>query len=401
MSIGSTIKTILTAQGLWGAVIATVSFVAIGFFATRKGYFTKETNGRISKFIIVFILPFLCLWAFMEPAKTEHLKDLGWVIGASVVYYLVMGVISWLVVKYWPQLISKNITAKANALYEQKLAAGQIEYTKAAHREYYLDIYKQKLITSQMMIMYGSLQFFAYPLVAATTGIIFNDFAPALLQIWCIPYMIGTFSHCKLMYSTDKEQKISVKAVLKSVFSPMMIILFISLFLFLIQFAINPAVQKHLATNANAQKWLLNFWASAKGNLSALSGTVAKAVGVVSPLAWIVIGGSLAASKLKEAFKDVTVWITTARKLIVLPLVIFLITMGLVAGKLISASAGTLLVLLAATPPATVCMVYCVAYNHPHTAFTAQVSSLSTLLALVAMPLWLVISHVTFLAIAK
>ncbi|WP_029513746.1 AEC family transporter [Mycoplasmopsis primatum] len=406
---------IISTQGMWGAVISTIAFVLIGFFATRYKFLTKEINGKLSKFLLTWILPFLCIGAFMQNANKDMAIQVGIVLGLSIIFYVLFGVLTSVIVRLAPRMVSGRITAKAEELYEKSLQNAEegAKPDKAAVREKVLDDYKQKIIATQLMLGYGSLQFFAYPLVIALSkgnDAIFGQNALALAQIWCIPYMIGAFSYVSLMFSGEKISKKSVKPIIKSLTSPMMLALYISLVLWALQFI--PGLDKKYATVDNKPYQVVteggrNFWAAFKVEIPAIGGALNTGTAIVSPLAWIVIGGTLADSDLKSAAKDKDVWITTVRKLVTVPLAIYVLAIaifaGLVAignGKVISkedaASVATLLVLLAATPPAAVTMIFAVAHKNPHAPYVAQVNSLSTLLALVFMPLWVILAYSTF-----
>lgn len=411
----NTFVKVISQQGMWGAVLATLTFVVIGFFVTKTGMFTKEINGKISKFVLTYAMPFLCIAAFMQNADKDNAKEVGVVIGFSLVFYLFAALFSWILIKFYPNMISKRVNKKALELWEKSDKTESEEKFKEA----YLNSFRQKIMTSQMMLSYGSLQFFAYPLVIAMSGpigsgTIFAPFTLALAQTWCIPYMIGAFSYVKMQYAGEKLSRSQIKPVLKSLFSPMMVCLYISLIIWALQFI--PGLDKWFKPDADHKPYGLvydlkvkganQFWGGFQANLPVFGKIIGAGVGIISPLAWIIIGGSLAGSNIKQAMKDSSVWLTTVRKLVILPLVIFLITLVLVypfggdGTGLLSPATGTLLVLLAATPPAAVTMIFSVAYKHEHSGFTAQVSSLSTLLCLIAMPIWVVIANVTFKVIA-
>lgn len=425
---------ILSTQAMWGAIIATISFVLIGYLATKKNILSKETNGRLSKFTINFILPFLCISAFMQKADASKAIEIGIVLGLSVAFYVIFSIMSWVITNYFPKLIPNYINRKAEELFHEKNLNSENPITKEYASQYIVNNYRAKLTTTQMMIVYGSLQFFAYPLIKSlATTPIFDSFTLALAQTWCIPFMIGAFSIVPIMYSGEKFNRKHLTPIAKSLLSPMMICLYISLILWSIQFI--PFFQN--STN----KYINNFWGNFGSNFPFINKTIQTGTSIVSPLAWIVIGGSLAASNLKEAVKDKMVWITTARKLMVLPAFIFVVTLILVIPftnklnvvnydvvsqevaqnaayafehnnqyylvksaenvGLISRQTGVMLVLLAATPPATTCVLFATNYKHPYTGYTAEVSSLSTLLAIIAMPLWILISYLTYTSIVR
>ncbi|MGX9340459.1 AEC family transporter [Mycoplasma sp. 4044] len=517
---------VISQQGMWGGVLATCAFVAIGFIVTKMGLFTKEVNQKISKFTLQWALPFLCIVAFMQPATANLGKEIGTIIGISAAFYILAAIVSKLVVKCGPRMVPGLVKRKALVLYEKQNGSQEAsEHEKAAA----IASIEAKLLTVMMMVSYGSLQFFAYPMVIAMTGSIFDSSALALAQVWCIPYMIGAFSYVLIQYSGQKVSAKNIKPILKAVFSPMMCCLYFSLFMWAIQFAVKTeftsvgktpftpydpiseqikalsagsnvstgaiyynsiiaapkanleniynvtlgslsesqvsllkaellqnylktprteaellAFKEALKTNiiaggtlgnadviqgvlqivktkdisslpitiklgenitADNLNWIqtvarsslgkkVQFWASFKTNLPALGKILDAGTAIISPLAWLVIGGTLATSNLKAAAKNPTVWIATSLKLILMPLIMLVIALPLVHAGVLSPSTGTLLVLFGATPPAAVCIIFAVSAKHPEVALTAEVSALSTLLCLIAMPVWVIIASV-------
>ncbi|BBG42485.1 malate transporter [Mycoplasmopsis californica] len=391
---------ILTSQALYGAVLATLTFVLIGWIITRKGLFTKEINGKISKFLLDWALPFLCLVAFMVPADATIGKEVGVVIGLSAAFYILMAVYSFVIVKFFPRLISTKLRAKARLAYEKSDKSA----TSVKYEEAYVESYAQKILAAQMMVSYASLQFFAVPLVNVLGKEVFGGTGTALLQVWNLPYMIGAFSYLKFQYSGQKFTKDQVKPVVKALFTPMLVILYASMILWALQFipglnaklTTNPSDPFNFATDVTKGK---QFWEGLLVRFPAIGVIVKAGISIISPLAWIVIGGSLASSNLKKAAVDKDVWITTARMLIIRPLVIFGIIAGLVYLRAINSQTGTLIVVLAACPPAAVTIIFSAAYKHEHTTFTAEVNSLGTLCCLLALPVWTVIAHATYSSI--
>ncbi|QJR43545.1 malate transporter [Mycoplasma miroungigenitalium] len=389
---------LLKSQNLYGAVIATMFFVLVGFFVTKKGIFTKEINGKISTFLLQWALPFLCIVAFMAPAKADVAKEVGIVIGLSAAFYILIAVYNTLIIKFVPRsrLVSAKIRAQAEKMYEQS----DKSQSPAQFREAQINSYTQKLLTSQMMLAYASLQFFAVPLVKALGAPVFNTSATALLQVWNLPYMIGAFTYVKMAYSGQKFSRNQIKPILNAIFNPMMICLYVSAILWALQFI--PAIPKFNAAGewySDTTNGTLQFWHAFGSQIPMIIEPIKKMVDVISPLAWIVIGGSLATSNLKEAAKDKEVWITTIRKALTIPVVMLLVCLPFVKFGLLSVSTGTLLVILGACPPAAVTIIFSVAFKHEHTPYTAQVSSLSTLVSLIALPVWTVASYGIFNAL--
>ena len=76
-------------------------------------------------------------------------------------------------------MVKKSVTARAEKIYEESDKTKTVEQCRDA----YVNSLKQKIMTSQMMLAYGSLQFFAYPLlIAMAGGEVFDKFSLALAQ---------------------------------------------------------------------------------------------------------------------------------------------------------------------------------------------------------------------------
>lgn len=150
----------------------------------------------------------MVLTAFMQDASKEDAAAVGIVLVSSLVFYILFTLLSYLLVKFAPRFVTKRINARAEEIYTQNnanTAEGQNTKSLAVIKNEVIDDYKMKLMTSQFMLIYGSLQFFALPLVhSLSDGVIFQPFTKALLQVWCVPYLIGAFGHVPV-FSQDKK----------------------------------------------------------------------------------------------------------------------------------------------------------------------------------------------------
>lgn len=121
--------------------------------------------------------------------------------------------------------------------------------------------------------------------------------------------------------------------------------------------------------------------------------------GLSSPLVWLSIGITLAGTKLIDSVKDKWVWIFSTEKLILVPLIIFLVMLGLVSSGIVSKEVAIPMIIFAATPPAIVVIAYSMQYKVCEK-FSSQCSALCTLLAIIFIPLWIIIGDVVFSAVA-
>ncbi len=257
------------------------------------------------------------------------------------------------------------------------------------------------------MLIYGSLQFFALPLVhSLSDGVIFPVFTKALLQVWCVPYLIGAFGHVPMFFSEQKNTKKTVGKAFKILaLNPIIIALFISLLLWALQFIPGLDTKFVGVYKVSTDGTGMTFWGAFPTALPALYKTMQIGTGLVSPISWLVIGGSLATGSIRKAIKDKDVLITSARRMITVPLVVLLVSYGVFAGFVYGKALTPEVVCwyryincasCFATPPAGVILIYSAPNDNKYTVYIAQVSSLTTLLALIFLPLWLIISYSTF-----
>ncbi|WP_029608656.1 hypothetical protein [Mycoplasma simbae] len=410
---------IISEQSIYGAVITTLLFVGLGYLASKAGLISTQFNTKLSIFTVNYLLPILCLGAFMQNASVDNVSTIVKVLFMSLAFYVLMALYTKIAVNYFPRLISKRIHAKALAAWEKNQKSGEFE----AFKEYHIKQYKARILAIELMIMYGSLQYFAYPLIKSLGHPIFDDFAIALLQIWNIPFLIAISTHMRMSFQGIKISKKDMSKVGKALAHPMLITLYISLFLYVLQFAIktqfiNPssyhkvdATVKNIGfytkiydplvhTTLNS-KDVAQFWGGFRNQIPMLGTGINLAMAVVSPFAWICIGVSLQKSNLKAGIKSKSTWISVARKLVLAPLLILLLVIPLVKVGFIHSSTGVLLVLLMACPPATAALTYSLASNHSESEYIAHVSSISTLMCLITIPIWVVGSHSLLSTIAS
>ncbi|MCR8966498.1 hypothetical protein [Mycoplasma zalophidermidis] len=202
---------IITSQSIYGAVFATLVFVGIGFACSKSGLISSEMNMKLSLTTINYFLPVLCFGAFMKNAEFSNISTILKVLITAFGFYILFATYAKLVINYWPKLISNRIQNKAILAWKKADKPG--EYS--AYKQAYIRSYQERLLAIEMIIAYGSLQYFAFPLIKSlsdTSGgqsLIFEEFAIALLQIWNIPFLIAVSTHMRcltpVLKSTEKN----------------------------------------------------------------------------------------------------------------------------------------------------------------------------------------------------
>ncbi|MDU6792477.1 MAG: AEC family transporter, partial [Anaerococcus sp.] len=113
--------------------------------------------------------------------------------------------------------------------------------------------------------------------------------------------------------------------------------------------------------------------------------------GLSSPLAWLSIGSTLGAVSFKEAFSDKKTWYYTFIKLVLIPAIniVILYALNLVGFPINLVGLGTVVIMMA-TPPATVAVAYAINFDR-EALLASNASLMCTLGAVLMAPVWIVI----------
>ena len=113
-----------------------------------------------------------------------------------------------------------------------------------------------------------------------------------------------------------------------------------------------------------------------------------------SPLIWISIGMILGKSNIKESAKDKFAWIYAGLKIIIAPLINFLLLLAIrqipVLGEHVTYYLVFATTIMWATPTATVIISYCVTANK-EPQFASRSYLVSTIAGVVMMPVWIIV----------
>ena len=111
--------------------------------------------------------------------------------------------------------------------------------------------------------------------------------------------------------------------------------------------------------------------------------------GATMPLSMIVIGSSLGSVSLLDSFKDKKMYIMSALRLLLIPLIVWLLT-GLITDDFVL---KTTALIIAASPSAVVVSVLTIQYGRD-SIFTSQGILLSTVLSMFTIPVIVYLSHI-------
>lgn len=334
------IKTVLTNNNFLGAIFSTISIILLGYYLRKSGKVKDDANKVLTTILLNVALPALAFNAFMTDISQETFTTgLNSFVFGFVAYIILIFITFAYTIKY-----------KGN-----------------------------KLDAMRGLTIFGSTTFFGLPIISAFLGAEGTLYA----NLFNIAYRVFLYSYGLILFSGMKFKKESLKTIF---LNPIVIATFAGFLIWIFQASL-PQVTIGSGDSA---------WTGAFLRLDHTLPWLMKAVSYLgslsSPLAWLAIGMTLAKISLKEAAADKDSWIYSVCKLVIMP-AIFLVIM-IVMQKLnilaLNNVAITAIIIMLATPPATVAVSYAINYDK-EALFASNASLLSTVLAVVAIIIWLII----------
>ncbi|MGX6970346.1 AEC family transporter [Vagococcus bubulae] len=341
MNIGEVIKTTMTDMNIISAITSTVFIILLGFFCRKKGIFSSEVGKILSKVVLSVALPALAFNAFMQDIKSETLKQ-----GMNV---LIWGIVIYIILIF----VSKPLFMKYKG---------------------------DEQDTLRVLTIFGSTTFFGTPIVSAIYGPIGVMFS----SIFNIGYRIFLYSYGYIKMSGLKMELKNIKTMF---LNPIVIATFAGLFIWIFQGYL-PQVS---VTNAEG---VVNQVAFLRIDQTAvwLFKPMTYLAGLASPLAWLSIGATLGEVSFKDAASDKTSWYYSVMKVIVVPIINIVLLAALTVTHILPVSYEALatIVIMMAAPTATVAAAYAISFDKKPI-LASNASLISTVLAVVMTPVWIVV----------
>jgi len=341
------IKNTLTDDALLGAIFSSVSIIMLGFFLRRKEILNGQAGKILSKIVLTIGLPALAFTSFMKDLDHDQLRQ------------------------------GMNILIWGFALYILLIPITKLLYVKVKGDKQ--DVYR-------VLTIFGSTTFFGTPIVQAVYGATGAMYA----SIFNIPYRVFLYSYAYVKMSGVKMDKENMKKNAKEVFlNPIILATFAGLLIWIFQESL-PQVM--IATEAGEKSvaflridQTLPWFYKALDYLKSLA----------SPLAWLSIGATLAEVPFKKAVVQKDAWAYSLSKVLLIPainiaILVVLSTIGILP---VAFEAVATTVIMMATPTATVAAAYAISFDR-EAVFTSNCSLLSTVAAVIATPVWLIILEI-------
>ncbi|USS88547.1 AEC family transporter [Fructilactobacillus hinvesii] len=351
MSITAAFVKTLTNPSIVSAITSTIFIILLGFFLRKHNIFSEQFGKTLAKVTLTVAIPALALNSFMAPIDGKTLSE-----GMSVLIWGFLIIIIFLIVS--PFL--------------------------------YIKLPKSERDVMSILTTFGSTTFFGIPIVGAVLGpkgIMYSS-------IFNIGYRVFLYSYAYIKMS---GLKMELKNVKKMLLNPVVIATFLGLVLWLIQDyvphvtvptfvkgVIDQSAGTHSVAFFRIDQTALWLW-TPLNYLAQLA----------SPLAWLSIGVTLGSLSFKQAAGSKISWYYGFNKVILVPLVTLILAGGLSALGVLPMSfvAIATMVIMMATPTATVASAYAISFNR-NAVLASNASLISTVLAVIMMPIWIALLQV-------
>ncbi|MEH7121621.1 AEC family transporter [Bacillus sp. JJ1773] len=341
-------QTTLTDMSIVSSITSTIFIILLGFFCRKKGIFNDQVGKILSKVVLTVALPALAFNSFMQDINKESLSE-----GMNI---LVWGLLIYILLIF----ISKPM---------------------------YLKFKDDKQTTLRVLTIFGSTTFFGIPIVGAIYG------AEGVLyaSIFNIGYRIFLYSYGYIKMSGLKMETKNIKEMF---LNPIVIATFLGLFIWIFQGSLPQVI-------VAASDGTISNFAFLRIDQTAvwLYKPLTYLAGLASPLAWISIGATLGAVMFNAAVTDRTSWIYSINKIVLVPIIniVLLAILSLTGILTMSDICVGIVVIMMATPTATVAAAYAISFDKD-AVLASNASLLSTITAVVMIPVWIIIINLVSLS---
>lgn len=337
------IQKTLTDNSIIGAIFSSILIIGLGFYLRKKEMINSVASKILTKIVLTVSLPALAFTSFMKDIDGDQLKQ-----GISI---LIWGF----------------------AIYIILIPITKIMYSK---------VKGDKQVVYRILTIFGSTTFFGTPIVTAVYGSIGTMYS----NIFNIAYRVFLYSYAFIKMSGAKMDKENLKKNVKEIFlNPIILATFLGLFIWLFQDML-PQVQVAAKDTVESYAFL-----RIDKTLPWLYKPLSYLQSLASPLAWLSIGATLAEVPFKKAMSQSDAWIYSLIKVMLIPVInlVLLVVLNVTGILPVSFEAVATTVIMMAAPTATVAAAYAINFEK-EAVFTSNCSLLSTLLGVVAMPIWII-----------
>ena len=343
MNLGKILEDILSNNNIIGTISSVLIIILIGFIFTKKKILSEVTAENLSKIILFLAIPALSYNAFMQDMDSEKLNQSMSLLIWSIIIHLALIFISTIIFKKYG---------------------------------------KSEKDVLRMITIFGSTTVFGIPVIQAVYG----DLGAMYASVFNLPYRALLYTYG---YITISEVKLKKENIGKIISNPVIVATFLGMGVWIFQ--------KYLPQIPINENGIVKDYGILRIDKTAywLFKPMQYLAALNAPLSWLSIGITLAGVPLGETLKSKISWKYSILKVSIIPMVLISLFVGLkfIVGYEISYIAVATIVIMMATPAATVIATYAINFRK-EPLLVSSCSLASSILAVVMIPAFIVLVEI-------
>lgn len=343
MNLGKILEDILNNNNIIGTISSVLIIILIGFIFTKKKILSEVTAENLSKIILFLAIPALSYNAFMQDMDSEKLNQSMSLLIWSIIIHLALIFISSIIFKKYG---------------------------------------KSEKDVLRMITIFGSTTVFGIPVIQAVYG----DLGAMYASVFNLPYRALLYTYG---YITISEVKLKKENIGKIISNPVIVATFLGMGVWIFQ--------KYLPQIPINENGIIRSYGILRIDKTAywLFKPMQYLAALNAPLSWLSIGITLAGVPLGETLKSKISWKYSILKVSIIPMVLISLFVGLkfIVGYEISYIAVATIVIMMATPAATVIATYAINFRKEQL-LVSSCSLASSILAVLMIPAFIVLVEI-------
>ena len=343
MNLGKILEDILNNNNIIGTISSVLIIILIGFIFTKKKILSEVTAENLSKIILFLAIPALSYNAFMQDMDSEKLNQSMSLLIWSIIIHLALIFISSIIFKKYG---------------------------------------KSEKDVLRMITIFGSTTVFGIPVIQAVYG----DLGAMYASVFNLPYRALLYTYG---YITISEVKLKKENIGKIISNPVIVATFLGMGVWIFQ--------KYLPQIPINENGIIRSYGILRIDKTAywLFKPMQYLAALNAPLSWLSIGITLAGVPLGETLKSKISWKYSILKVSIIPMVLISLFVGLklIVGYEISYIAVATIVIMMATPAATVIATYAINFRK-EPLLVSSCSLASSILAVLMIPAFIVLIEI-------
>lgn len=343
MNLRKILEDILNNNNIIGTISSVLIIILIGFIFTKKKILSEVTAENLSKIILFLAIPALSYNAFMQDMDSEKLNQSMSLLIWSIIIHLALIFISSIIFKKYG---------------------------------------KSEKDVLRMITIFGSTTVFGIPVIQAVYG----DLGAMYASVFNLPYRALLYTYG---YITISEVKLKKENIGKIISNPVIVATFLGMGVWIFQ--------KYLPQISINENGIIRNYGILRIDKTAywLFKPMQYLAALNAPLSWLSIGITLAGVPLGETLKSKISWKYSILKVSIIPMVLISLFVGLklIVGYEISYIAVATIVIMMATPAATVIATYAINFRK-EPLLVSSCSLASSILAVLMIPAFIVLIEI-------